>query len=514
MMQAVFGCVRRAAHVLLLLGALTAQATLSPPGTSITLAWDPSTDPSVVGYHLYYGVASGTYTNMIDTGTNTSVTVSNLVPGVTYYFAVTSYTAAGVESSYSPEITYTVPIPNPPTLNAISDVNINENSGPVVVNLSGISSGAGNTSLTNLTISAFSDTTALIPNPTVNYTSPNATGSLSLNPLASAYGSATITVMVDNGDSMSNTVIRTFKVNVAQVITQTPVTNAVVLPNMTFLWRINPPFTNNDSLTFSLDPGAPTGANVMKWRGTYTLTWTPTSAQAQTTNIISVRITDNTTPSRSTNQLLQVVVLDYATVTAGRIALQAGQNGSVPIYCSASDLVSNFTFLVSWPSSRFLNPTLSNLVSGIASSTLQNQNTNLLITVKATTGQALQGINPVLQLNFQTASTQSSAFVPLPVQALSAVTPSGRFFTNCTAVAGRVAVVKDVPLLESLLATNGTRTLGVYGRVGTNYQVQYKTSLAAGSTWSGLLTYQHTNVAQTISVSSNNPVILYRLQQQ
>jgi hypothetical protein len=71
-----------------------------------------------------------------------------------------------------------------------------------------------------------------------------------------------------------------------------------------------------------------------------------------------------------------------------------------------------------------------------------------------------------------------------------------------------------VPLLESLLATNGTRTLAVYGRVGTNYQVQYRTNLNPGGAWSGLLTYGHTNVAQSINVSSNGPLVLYRLQQQ
>jgi hypothetical protein len=517
MLKAVFGWVRRAAHVMLFLTvlcvSLPALAVLQTPGTTITLGWDPSTDPSVVGYHLYYGVASGTYTNMIDAGTNTSVTVSNLVPGVTYYFAVTTYTAAGVESMPSSEITYTVPVPNPPTLNSINNVSINENSGPQTVSLAGISAGAGNPS-SNLVVSAFSSVTALIPNPVVTYSAPNATGSLTFAPVTNAFGSAQITVMVDNGLSYSNTVIRTFNVNVAQVVTQTPVTNAVVLPNTAFRWQINPPFTNGDKLTFSLDPGAPTGAGIIKWHGNSLLSWVPSSAQAQTTNVISVRITDTTTPSLSTNRLVQVIVLDYANVSTGPLALQAGQNGSLPIYLSASDLVSNFSFTVSWPSNRFINPTLSNVASGIAASTVQNQSSNLLITVRAASGSALQGSNPVLQLNFQTVSSQSSAFVYLPTSLLSAQTPSSRVFVNCTATSGRVVVVKDQPLLEALLATNGSRTLGLYGRVGTNYQLQYKSSLASGSSWSPVLTYMHTNVAQTFSVSSASPVIMYRLQQQ
>jgi hypothetical protein len=63
----------------------------------------------VVGYFLYYGTASGAYTNQTDVGTNTTFTVTGLVAGSTYYFSATSYTAAGIESSYVPEVSYIVP---------------------------------------------------------------------------------------------------------------------------------------------------------------------------------------------------------------------------------------------------------------------------------------------------------------------------------------------------------------------------------------------------------------------
>ena len=70
-----------------------------------TLAWDPpeiSTD--VTGYKIHYGTASGTYTQSVDAGNQTSYTVSNLTNGQTYYFAVTSYNAAAYESEYSNEV--------------------------------------------------------------------------------------------------------------------------------------------------------------------------------------------------------------------------------------------------------------------------------------------------------------------------------------------------------------------------------------------------------------------------
>jgi hypothetical protein len=73
--------------------------------------WDPSTDPTVVGYNVYYGAASGNYTNVLSAGNTSEVTVSNLVPGVAYYFAVTACNVLGMESDFSNEASYLVPPP-------------------------------------------------------------------------------------------------------------------------------------------------------------------------------------------------------------------------------------------------------------------------------------------------------------------------------------------------------------------------------------------------------------------
>src|ERR1022692_2237899 len=88
---------------------------------SVSLAWDPSPDTNVVGYKVYYGVASRTYTNIVDVGDVTNTTISGLVEGTTYYFAVTAYNILGMESDFSAEVSYTVPVSTgtgnqPPTL--------------------------------------------------------------------------------------------------------------------------------------------------------------------------------------------------------------------------------------------------------------------------------------------------------------------------------------------------------------------------------------------------------------
>ncbi len=79
---------------------------------SVTVAWDPSPDLSVVGYKAYYGVASRTYTNLINVGTATRATIPSLVEGRTYYFTATAYNALGMESVFSDELSYTVPLSN------------------------------------------------------------------------------------------------------------------------------------------------------------------------------------------------------------------------------------------------------------------------------------------------------------------------------------------------------------------------------------------------------------------
>jgi hypothetical protein len=89
----------------------TAFITSVQAQANVTLAWNPSTSPIVTGFNIYYGGASGVYTNKTSVGTVTSLTIPNLVIGATYYFAATTFSAAGAESALSSEVSYIVPIP-------------------------------------------------------------------------------------------------------------------------------------------------------------------------------------------------------------------------------------------------------------------------------------------------------------------------------------------------------------------------------------------------------------------
>ncbi len=98
---------------------LAAYSTCFASG-SVTLQWDPNSDSDLAGYRVYYRMDSAEmpFTGRdavegaapIDVRNCTSATLSGLESGHTYYFAVTAYNTAGLESSYSNVIVETIPL--------------------------------------------------------------------------------------------------------------------------------------------------------------------------------------------------------------------------------------------------------------------------------------------------------------------------------------------------------------------------------------------------------------------
>ena len=84
-----------------------------------------------------------------------------------------------------------------PTLDAISDVRINEDNPGQTINLTGITAGNGESQ--PLRITSTSNNTGLIPHPVMNYNSPNPTGGIVFTPAANQSGTASIIVTVEDG---------------------------------------------------------------------------------------------------------------------------------------------------------------------------------------------------------------------------------------------------------------------------------------------------------------------------
>ena len=123
---------------------------------------------------------------------------------------------------------FVVRVNDPPTLNVIDPVTINEDAGKQTVALKGIYAAdlALGRESQSLKVTAVSLNPGLIPNPTVSYSSPNATGSLSFKPVANANGTATITVTVSDGQKGNSTFSRSFVVTV-NAVNDPPTLNAI-----------------------------------------------------------------------------------------------------------------------------------------------------------------------------------------------------------------------------------------------------------------------------------------------
>jgi hypothetical protein len=108
------------------------------------------------------------------------------------------------------------PVNDPPRFDPIADVVLLEGAAPTVVALTGINAGASNESQP-LTIGAASSRPDVVPNPTVSYMSPAASGSLTIAPVAGTNGSAVITVTLSDGDAQNGSFTRTFVVTIEDV---------------------------------------------------------------------------------------------------------------------------------------------------------------------------------------------------------------------------------------------------------------------------------------------------------
>ena len=81
---------------------------------SFTLSWNPPTQnedgsplTDLAGYRIYYGTTSGEYDEEIavDSAGQTSYVIDNLAPG-RYFLVMTSVNSRGMESKYTPELTF------------------------------------------------------------------------------------------------------------------------------------------------------------------------------------------------------------------------------------------------------------------------------------------------------------------------------------------------------------------------------------------------------------------------
>ena len=81
----------------------------SGSGPGMTLVWDPSEEPGVVGYVVHWGRDPGAYPWQMDVMQATETAITDLESGVPYFFAITAYDSDGAESEPSAVVAYIPP---------------------------------------------------------------------------------------------------------------------------------------------------------------------------------------------------------------------------------------------------------------------------------------------------------------------------------------------------------------------------------------------------------------------
>ena len=161
------------------------------------------------------------------------------------------------------------------------------------------------TALTSLTMEASSSNTTLIPNTNIVLGGSEANRTVIITPAANQNGSATITLTVSDGAHSSTT---TFDLTV-NAVNDAPVLatigNQTVGNGYELTFTVTATDVDNDTLTYSLDSGAPSGASIDNSSGEFT--WTPDTTGTYT---FTVRISDNGSPALSDSETINVKV-DY-----------------------------------------------------------------------------------------------------------------------------------------------------------------------------------------------------------
>ena len=234
-----------------------------------------------------------------------------------------------------------------PTLDPILNHGTAEDGPAITKTLTGISSGAADEAET-LTITAVSSNPSLIPNPAVNYTSPNPNGSLSFRALTNANGTATITVTVSDGTHSAS---RTFNVQISPLndaptidpvatvhILEDAGTQVIQLTGIT-AGPADEPQSLNASIASTYEPltGVP-ALNYTSPNTTGTVTFTPV-ANVNGLAVINVTLNDGLSSTVRPIQIWIDPVNDAPVATAQSVT--TAYNTAVNVTLSGSDVDGN-----------------------------------------------------------------------------------------------------------------------------------------------------------------------------
>jgi hypothetical protein len=228
----------------------TAAPTISvvgtPGATTATLSFNGSSVYNLINVYNYNTASlkypiDGTYytpssvfgsgTQIGGTGTNNfsvysssangTVNLTNLPPATSFYAIAYGYNGVyynSINNSYNYNASNFAYVSfstynTPPTVNSISNYTVCQEAPTTTVSLSGIGDGSAAETQT-VSFSVNSSNTSLLPAPTLSYSHPSTSGTLTFKPNAGQSGTSVVTVTAYDGGPNNNATTKTFTVNV------------------------------------------------------------------------------------------------------------------------------------------------------------------------------------------------------------------------------------------------------------------------------------------------------------
>jgi hypothetical protein len=436
---------------------------------SLTLTWDPSSGADVTGYNIYYGQVGGGFTNAIDVGGALTNTISGLQEAVTYFFFVSAYNSARIESDPSNVVNYSVPgtgTNTPPTISNIADQTTFQNiaTAPIAFTV-----GDTQTPVAGLVVTSASSNPSLVPVSNIVLAGSGANRTVIITPALNQMGTATITLTVNDGSiTTSDSLVLTVNPFINTPPTISSITDRSINEDSntgTIAITIGDAHTTTGNLTLSGASSNPTlvPASNIGFGGSgasRTVTVTPAANQSGMATV-TITVSDGLLSASGTFVLTVNPVNDAPTIStlADQTINQGTSTG--PIGLTIGDIETTAGSLVVSGSSS--NPTLvpnGNLVFGgsgasrtVTVTPATDQTGTASITVTVNDGSAITTDSFVLTVN--PAGTFTRVFLPFEAESGSIVSPmavasdpsasGGRFIVSSTDDSGSATFAVDVP---------------------------------------------------------------------
>ncbi len=173
-------------------------------------------------------------------------------------------------------------------------------------------------------------TTVLVVLPTHGSVSLNSNGSFTYTPARDFNGTDSFSYLVSDGATNSNIATVTVQVRAANdppVLASIGNKNATKGSLVTFTASATDVDIPAQTLTFSLDPGAPVDASIDPATGVFR--WTPVDVQGPVSVLVTVRVTDDGIPARSDSETIAIMVDEVIHVSIGDVTLPGGSSGTL-----------------------------------------------------------------------------------------------------------------------------------------------------------------------------------------